>query len=200
MSIIALAANGGTGRLLTTLARRRGYQVRPVDLVTSGLARVLDQADAIVLIPQRGDTERHARAPARGLVNAARHAAPGTHLLLVTSFVVGHGTAHPLARINNSLPGYRAAEHAVRTSGLPYTIVRPTWLTDDPPGAYAVTVTQDPGVDGMLSRVDLATVLLAAIEQPAARHTTFALFNEPGPSPTDWSRLFDKLQPEAIAA
>lgn len=200
MTTIALAANGGTGQLLTTLARERGYQVRSVDLARRDIARVVDQADAIVLIPQRGDTRRHAHAAACTLVNAARDAAPSAHLLLVSSFAVGHGTAHPLSRINNALPGFRAAEHVVRTSGLPYTIVRPTWLTDDPPGAHAVTLTQDPGADGMLSRVDLATVLLSAIEQPAARNTTFALFNEPGASPTDWSSLFDNLQPDAVAA
>lgn len=200
MTIIALAASGGTGRLLTTLLRNRGYQLRPVDPAMNGIAHVLDHADAIVLIPQRGDTERHAHAAARALVSAARRAAPRAHLLLVTSFTVGHGTAHPLGRINNARAGFCAAEYTVRTSGLPYTVVRPTWLTDDPPGAHAVTVTQDPGADGMLSRVDLATALLTAIEQPSARNTTFALFNEPGTAPTDWPRLFDHLQPEANAA
>jgi uncharacterized protein YbjT (DUF2867 family) len=88
----------------------------------------------------------------------------------------------------------------VATSGLPYTIVRATWLTDDPARAHGLTLTQDPGADGMLARADLAETLVAAVEQPAARCVTFAAFNEPGPATRDWARWFAALDSRALTA
>jgi uncharacterized protein YbjT (DUF2867 family) len=135
------------------------------------------------------------------LIAAARQHAPAAHLLLVTSFAVGQ-PAHPLNRVTASLPGRLAAERALRCSGLPWTVARPTWLTDDPPGVHAIRVTQGPLADGMLARADLAGALVAATEQPLARGKTFALFNEPGEPPRDWAPVFAALapDPEAVAA
>ena len=80
---------------------------------------------------------------------------------------------------------------------MPYTIVRPTWLTSDPPGHYAVTLTQDPYADGMIARADFAAVCLAAVAEPAARGTTFAVFAQPGPAPRSWTPLFSALERDA---
>jgi uncharacterized protein YbjT (DUF2867 family) len=194
---IVVAAAGRTGRLVTELARYRGHEVRGLERLDDG--RALDAAvrgaDALVLIPRRGDAERHAHAAAVSLSETARRLAPGAHIALVTSFAVGHGAAHPLYRIA-SLSGRRAAERALRASGLPWTIVRPTWLTDDPRGAHAVTLTQDLYADGMLSRADLAAALVAAVAQPAARRKTFALFNQPGEPSDDWAPAFAALAPD----
>jgi putative NAD(P)-binding protein len=121
--------------------------------------------------------------------------AAGAHLVLVTSFAVGHGDAHLLNRIV-SLSGRRAAECTVRASGVSWTILRPTWLTDDPRGAHAVTLTQDRYADGMLSRADLAAAIVAAVEQPSARYKTFAVFNQPGEPPDDWATAFAALAPD----
>ena len=54
----------------------------------------------------------------------------------------------------------------------------------------------------MLARADLAAALVAAIEQPVARQTTFALYNEPGTPSHDWARTFAALarDEEAIAS
>jgi uncharacterized protein YbjT (DUF2867 family) len=104
--------------------------------------------------------------------------------------------------VTASLPGRLAAERALRASGLPWTVIRPTWLTDDPPGAHGVKLTQDPRADGMLARADLAAALVAAAEDPLARGTTFALFNDPGEPPQDWAPMFADLapDPEAVPA
>jgi uncharacterized protein YbjT (DUF2867 family) len=88
----------------------------------------------------------------------------------------------------------------VRESGPPWTIVRPTWLTDDPPGAHAITLTQDPHADGMLARSDLAATVVAAVEEPLARGKTFAAFNEPGERSEDWEAAFAALVPDREAA
>lgn len=192
--VIAAEETSGTGRLVARRLRRRGHRVRRLlaldDAATTAAA--VRGAQAIVLVPHRGDTELHGHAGARALIAAAD---PAAHLLLVSSFAVGHGAAHPFTRVIG--PGLGAAEDALRAGGRPYTIVRAAWLTDDPPGAHALTFTQDPQADGMLARADLAATLVAAIEQAGARGTTFTAFNEPGSPGRRWVSRFARLQADA---
>lgn len=193
MATIAInaAPSSATGKLVADLAQHRGHVAlwtSPDRVVRGSDKTAAGTAKAVVVIPARGAYEQLGPA----LEQLAREAT-GTHLLLVSSFVVGYGGRHALGRATGALPHLRQAEHLLRSGAAPYTIVRPTWLTDDPSGAHAVTLTQDPHADGMLSRTDLARVLVAAIEAPAARDRTFALFNEPGCSPPDWSSLFATL-------
>jgi uncharacterized protein YbjT (DUF2867 family) len=197
--LVAAGASSPTGQLVAGIARQRGHDVRLLEALEhpGTVADAVRDARAIVLIPKRGDAERHAHAAVRTLIVAARRLAPAAHLLLVSSFAVGHGPAHPFNRATASLPGRLAAERALRASGLPWTVVRPTWLTDDPPGAHAVSVTQDPRADGMLARADLAAVLVAAAEHPGARGKTFALFNEPGQPTHDWASVLAGLRPDS---
>jgi uncharacterized protein YbjT (DUF2867 family) len=199
--LLAAGANSRTGRLVAGIARQRGHDVRSLHALDdpATVAEAVRDAHAVILIPKPGDAERHADGAVRTLIAAARRFAPAAHLLLVSSFAVGHGRAHPLSRATASLPGRLAAERALRASGLPWTVARPTWLTEDPPGAHAVSVTQDPQADGMLARADLAAALVAAAEQPNARGKTFALFNEPGPSVQDWASLFAGLAADSKA-
>jgi uncharacterized protein YbjT (DUF2867 family) len=202
--VVAAGASSRTGHLVAAIARHRGHRVHALDALDDPdtVARTVRDANAIVLVPKRGDAEHHAHAAVRTLIDAADRLAPAAHLVLVSSFAVGHGRAHALNRVTASLAGRLAAERTLRASGLAWTIVRPTWLTDDPAGAHAVGVTQDPRTDGMLARADLATAVVAATELPLARGTTFALFNEPGKPPRDWACVFAGLAPdvEPVAA
>ena len=96
-----------------------------------------------------------------------------------------------------SCPARIASEEDLRASGLPYTIVRPTWLTDDPPGAHAITLTQDPhGRRHGLPRRHRGGAV-AAIESGSAVRTTFGLFSEPGTPPADWAAAYARLRPSA---
>ena len=91
----------------------------------------------------------------------------------------------------------RRAEELVRRSGVPYTIVRPTWLTNDPPGRYAVTLTQDP----LRRRDDRARRPRRGVpgggRATGAQGTTFAVFAQPGPAPGSWAPLFSALDRDA---
>jgi uncharacterized protein YbjT (DUF2867 family) len=198
--VVAAGSGSRTGHLVAAIARRDGHQVRALDALDdpATVADAVRDAGAIVLVPKRADAERHAHAAARTLIVAAQRHAPAAHLLLVSSFAVAQ-PAHPLNRVTASLPGRLAAERALRASGLAWSVLRPTWLTDDPAGAHAVSVTQAPEADGMLARADLAAALVAAAEEPAARGRTFALFNEPGEPPRHWAPLFAGLAPDPEA-
>jgi uncharacterized protein YbjT (DUF2867 family) len=192
--LVAAGPDSRTGRLVAERARHRGHIVRALPRLdhAATVACAVGRARAVILIPRRGDPQVHADGAARTLI-AAAHGRP--HVLLVSSFALGHGPEHAFNRVTGALPGLLAAEETLRASGLPYTIVRATWLTDDPPLSHALTLTQDPGADGMLARADLAAALVAAIEHPAARQTTFAAFNEPGPPARHWARWFGRLAP-----
>jgi uncharacterized protein YbjT (DUF2867 family) len=199
MTTVVVVANGRTGALVAQLAAARREAVRVLDdRKVSTSTRALAGAAAVVLVPRPGDAERNAHETATALIHATRGVAPDAHLLLVSSFAVGHSADHPFNRATGSRAGRLSAERAVRASGLPWTIVRPTWLTDDPAGAHAVTLTQDPLADGMIARADLASAVVAAIEHPGARHTTFALFNQPGPPPVDWEAMFAGLKRDRL--
>jgi len=192
---------GSLGLLVTAHARERGHKVTELsDLQDQEAVRAtLARTDAVVLIPRRGNAWQHAHGAVVTLAEAAGTLDRAPHLVLLSSFAVGHGPMHPLNRTDPSLlPGRMAAEQATRTGRLPYTIVRPVWFSADPECSHALTLTQDPRTDGMISRADLAATLIAAVEQPAARGTTFGLYNEPGPPLTDWAFAFAQLRPDGV--
>ena len=56
----------------------------------------------------------------------------------------------------------READEALRASGLDWTILRPGWLTDDPPTRRVVLGRDVP--DGNISRADVAGVISAALD------------------------------------
>ena len=144
-----------------------------------------------MLVPARG--AESVAALARAVVGAClAWGARTPHVVLISGFSVGHGLAHSL-NTPERLEDLLTAEQVVRSSGRSYTIVRPTWLTTDPAGRYALTLTQDPWADGMIPRADLARVCLAAIDEPQAQGKTFAAFAEPGPAPASWAPMFAAL-------
>ena len=65
------------------------------------------------------------------------------------------------------------ADEELRDSGLDYTIVRPTGLTDEP-GTGTVEIAEQ--VErGQISRDDVAAVLVAVLDEPGTIGKTFAL-------------------------
>jgi len=194
--LVVAGGSLATGRELAHQAGAAGREVRLVDDPGDGgeLRAALRGAAAVAIIPARTVTSLAVQVQA--VLAAIDHPAGAPQIVLVTGFSIGHGVSHAL-NTPERLADRRRAEALVRRSGVPYTIVRPTWLTSDPAGRYAVTLTQDPRADGMIARADLASVCLAAITQPAARSTTFAVFAQPGAPPREWAAVFAGLRPDA---
>ena len=65
-----------------------------------------------------------------------------------------------------------AADEALSRDVVPFTIVRPGWLTDDP-GTGHIEVGPALDHEGRISRADVAAVLLAVIDAPQAAGCTF---------------------------
>lgn len=100
----------------------------------------------------------------------------------------------------------RRGERLVRASGLPYTIVRPGWFDYNGSDQQRLLMLQgdrrwasDPS-DGVVSRAQIAQVLVASLTSEAANHKSLELVAEYGPAQTDLDRLFDALRPDPTDA
>ncbi len=105
----------------------------------------------------------------------------------------------PAVRMNDQLGGILTwklrGEDALRSSGIPYTIVRPCALTQEP-GGNLLTVEQGDNLRGKISREDAATLCVEALHQPRACNLTFEVSAQPETGLVNWSELFGSLQPD----
>lgn len=115
----------------------------------------------------------------------------------------------PAVKLNDALGGILSyklrGEDAVRDAGMPFAVVRPCALTEEPAGAELV-VDQGDTIKGKISRDDVAELCVALLSQPEASSTTFEIkstvpFSTPWevdpqnpPPPREWGPLLSGLQ------
>ncbi|KAG6557217.1 hypothetical protein Mapa_001144 [Marchantia paleacea] len=82
----------------------------------------------------------------------------------------------PAVRLNKELDyilTYKLkGEDAIRDSGIPYAIIRPCALTEEPAGAELI-FEQGDNITGKVGREEIARICIAALDSPAATDTTF---------------------------
>lgn len=104
----------------------------------------------------------------------------------------------PAVRMNDQLGGILTwklkGEDSVRQSGIPYTIIRPCALTEEP-GGQTLVVDQGDNLKGKVSREDVAKLCVQALGEPQACNVTFEVKGGAGNAPTDWE-FFATLQPD----
>ncbi|WAL73593.1 SDR family oxidoreductase [Kitasatospora sp. YST-16] len=219
-----VAVIGGSGRLGRLVAQRlldRGAPVRaigrsvqharrslpPGALFFEGdvrrpetLREPLAGASALVYCVDPGTADSGPDRPEttayQGVRNALAAVAEGGHrprVVLVSQIHATH-LAHPLNAYGRVLEWRLAGENAVRDSGLPYTVIRPGWLTDTREAGERVRLEQGDLGSGQVSRPDLAEACVQALLHPAADGVTFEIFNEPGSASPAWSEAFAGLQ------
>jgi uncharacterized protein YbjT (DUF2867 family) len=97
----------------------------------------------------------------------------------------------PLAKI---LEAKRKAELALEDSvDLPYTIIRPGGLTENP-GGDGVLLAASLGTVGRISRADVATIMIAALGREDVRRKTFEIINKEGAPTASDSKVFEGLK------
>jgi uncharacterized protein YbjT (DUF2867 family) len=135
----------------------------------------------------------------RNLVDAAR-AARVQQFVLVSSRGVTQAD-NPLNRMFGDVLAWKLkGEDYLRASGVPYTIVRPSGLLNEPGGTGNVTFEQgDRRYSGVLSipREDVAIVCVQALKHRGARFRTFEVQRIDGAPVTDWKARFAALKPDA---
>lgn len=111
--------------------------------------------------------------------------------------------------VTKHAPGHdwkRRGERLVRASGLPYTIVRPGWFDYNEPDQQRLVMLQgdtrwagDPS-DGVVSRAQIAQVLVASLTSDAADRKTLELVAEHGRAQDNLAPLFAALRPDPADA
>lgn len=103
----------------------------------------------------------------------------------------------PAVRLNDQLGGILTwklrGEDSLRESGIPYTIIRPCALTEEP-GGKSLIFEQGDNIRGKISREDVAKICVQALQQPQACNVTFEVKEgENHANSIDWQRLFSQL-------
>ncbi len=139
----------------------------------------------------------------RNLTDAAR-AAGVRQLVLESSMGAGSGGGL-LGMVLNLLSGdaltWKARGEAhLRASGVPYTIVRPGGLTDDPGGQAGIALQQGDAGSGRIPRADVAAVMIAALDNPDALGKTFEVISDDRAKWEAWRTGFSALHRDSPAS
>lgn len=105
----------------------------------------------------------------------------------------------PIVQLNpgNVLNHKYTGENALRAAGLPYTVVRPTGMSDDLEGPGVLESSQGDLISGKVTRDEVAAVIAAAVAMPTATNKTFEIRRKESAdakgketTPLDVQRLF----------
>lgn len=208
-----IGGNGRTGRLAVQRLRAMDVSVRVlsrhehpaangVEFVggsisdTPSVQRAMKDADGVIVVVE-SETEDDGPNSAeqvhfRGMehvIAAARER--GTHIVLISQIYITRPDRYP--EVRSTIHWRGEAERALRASGLPYTIIRPSWLTDGPAGQQRIRLEQGDTGEGEIARADVAAASVQALFDAAARRKTFEMYGESGQPSDDWHTLFSAL-------
>ena len=175
-----LPAIAGARHLVFTAGCRSGYPVRESSIKATEYDGVLN---TLAAARRHGFTGRFLYMTASGL--------------LTPSFM----TRALNAWKGNTLVWRRRAEHAIRRSGLDYTVVRTGMLVNRPAGRYRIEITQTPlalSVRHRIARADVARVFVAALEHPQASRATFEVVRGSPGQPTPLAGLLEALASDPL--
>lgn len=211
--VLVVGASGSIGRPVVARSLKLGYETRAlvrdpdqtelfpagVQIVVGDLTRTetLHQAvkgvTAIVFTHGiRGNDSEGAEKVNYGAVRNVLSVlqAPARIALMTTVGVTKPSAGHDWKR---------RGERLVRASGLPYTIVRPGWFDYNDNDQLHLVMRQgdthwsgSPS-DGVVSRAQIAEVLIASLTSSDANHKTFELVAEKGVAQTELKPLFSAL-------
>jgi uncharacterized protein YbjT (DUF2867 family) len=196
-------------RVLTRDPARAGGRLEAgVDLVagdvtlSESVVGAMRSVGAVVVIVESSNSDAAPNGPQwahyGGMRNVISAASPDTHVVLVSQIYITRPERYP--EVRSVIEWRRRAEEALRASGLPYTVVRPSWLTGEPGGGQGIRFEQGDTGEGQISREDVAEVCVAALlNDEEALGKTFEVYNEPGSPPEDWARTFAALSPDGQA-
>jgi uncharacterized protein YbjT (DUF2867 family) len=167
-----------------------GVEVTTGDLTdTASLVPALDDVDSMVMTHAApygsGDYENIDY----GAVPALLAALDGRQVRVALMSSIGVTSTRGSSR--ELLNWKRRGERLLRTSGLPYTIVRPGWFDAGNGSEQHIELRQgDPTEYGPVRCAHVAEVLAQALRTPAALGRTVEVFSTDGAPTTEWEALF----------
>ncbi len=91
-------------------------------------------------------------------------------------------------------------EDSLRESGIPYTIIRPCALTEEP-GGKELIFEQGDNIKGKISREDIAKLCVQSLQEPLACNVTFEVKQgENSANYIDWEKLFKTVSSDQLKA
>lgn len=218
--VLVVGATGRTGRLIVERLQEQGITVHAL-VRDQGRGRRLLPPGVRLFVGDVLRTQTLA-APMVGvgsvIVASCGSAEPGNTAELVDYFgtinLVRHAAASNIGRfvfvssiyatrpaqyldVDPASLGWKAkAEEVIRRSGVPYSIIRPGWLTDGGDGE-SLTVSQGDTVEGRISRVALASVCTEVLSLPAAHGKTIDVVAAPAESTPSVEAAVAALTPDA---
>jgi uncharacterized protein YbjT (DUF2867 family) len=223
MKVLVAGATGSIGRLVVAEAIREGHAVRALvrdpskakglppkaewlvgDLSQpASLAKVTDGIDAIVFTHGadggKAASENVDYGGVRNVLNDL--GSRQVRIALMTAIGVTNRTGS-YNRETEAHDWKRRAERLVRSSGLPYTIVRPGWFDYNAPDEHRLVFLQGDrrqagnSSDGAIARQQIAEVLVRSLCSDQAIRKTFELVAERGSAQKDIDSLFASLDPD----
>ena len=109
----------------------------------------------------------------QGTANVIAAAADDVHVVMVSQIYITRPEAFPAAA--DVIGARDRGEQSLRHGAPAYTIVRPSWLTDDSGGRQALRLEQGDTGDGRVARADVAEAVAQALTHPEAHGKTFEL-------------------------
>jgi uncharacterized protein YbjT (DUF2867 family) len=220
--VLVAGATGGTGKAVVKNLQAQGYSVRAfvrdeskarivlgddVEYATGDVrdvASITSAMDGVTFVisaigSSRGDASNNPEAvDYGGIKNLADGAAAAgiEQFVLVSSSGVTDEDHFLNKAFDNILKWKLKGEDALRTSGVPYTVVRPGGLVNVPGNQEAVIFAQGDTSGGRISREDVALICIAALQTPAAVNKTFETYSSQAVGENDWGQLFGALQPD----
>jgi len=215
-TMLVVGATGSVGRHVVAEGLRRGYAIRALvrdrqragrvlalaETVIGDLtdARTLDAAvdgiDAVVFTHGSNGAAPGPEAVDYGAVRNVLAALRGRRIRIALMTAVG------VTDRKGAHDWKRRGERLVRASGLPYTIVRPGWFDMNGDDQHRLVMlqgdTRQSGTpaDGVISRAQLARVLVASLTSEAALNKTFELGAETGRQQDDFDGVAAVLAPD----
>ena len=228
LTVLVVGATGSIGRLVVAEALRQGHAVRALvrDLgrarglpqeaqrVVGDLTRpqtlsaAVEGIDAIVFAHgSDGGGKAAAEQVDYGGVRNVLQALGGRQARIALMTAIGvTNRQRDYNRATQIHDWKRRGERLVRASGLPYTIVRPGWFDYNAADQLRLVFLQgdtrqagNPS-DGVISRQQIAEVLVRSLTSGAARGKSFELVAERGAAPTDLEPLFAALDADIAGA
>lgn len=211
--VLVVGASGSIGRPAVAESFRRGYETRAlvrdpdqatlfpkgVQIVVGDLTRAETLHEAVEgvtgIVFTHGAHGNDPQAAEQVNYGAVRNVlsvlkAPARIALMTTVGVTKPSVGHDWKR---------RGERLVRASGLPYTIVRPGWFDYNAPDQQRLVLRQGDThwsgtpADGVISRTQIAQVLVASLTSSAATRKTFELVAEKGSAQMNLESLFSAL-------
>jgi uncharacterized protein YbjT (DUF2867 family) len=223
-TVLVVGSTGSIGHLVVEVAVRQAYAVRALVRSPSKARRFPAQVDVISGDVTRPETLTAAvegvdgivftlGSDGKGKVGAESVDYGGVRNVLTAfgtrsariALMTAIGVTNRAGEYNRTTESHdwkRRSERLVRASGLAYTIVRPGWFDYNGPDEHKLLLLQgdrrqagDPS-DGVISRRQIAEVLVQSLRSESALCKTFELVAAKGPAQEDLDALFATLDPD----